>query len=425
VLSDLVNHESPSMSAAAESQSQNPAAATFRPCLSSSAHTGMVANLRGSSTKQCAGYNVSKPLNTRDNRRPRLPVPTAPAQRYDAGSHASTVPIMSLNLQTTTRTPGRHGRPTDCVPCTTDLMLQRLDEHFWIHSQELNDYDISRRILLREAIQNNDFFYLVLSQASCLLTGQNPSMAELLEDISPESWSSLGTLLCFNKDMSEPVVKWFAEFPAPVEDILCSEWSQSFLKQLDIVKRFLCELPHQWNSMRNASISRRAPPLTQEMVEVYNLISPVIQTTVFRAMARSFWGADDPGLSFLVVLHKLDQDTYTKGHWKRTEEENVVAYRVLQYVFDFWQKYQLQPGARTEHFMLQNAHNFFRELPPSMQPMTDFNEVDGDNGHFSRGTAKEAVSGGHGGGKRANNRTSIQAVAGTDNMGGDTAWREG
>jgi hypothetical protein len=303
-------------------------------------------------------------------------------------------------------------------------MLERFDKHLWLPRQELNEYDNSRRMLLREAIEKNDSFYLVLSQVSCLFTRQSSTMARLLKDVPAQSWSSLETLLCSNKEMSESVVTLFAEFPAPVENILCSEWRQSFLGQLEIVKRFLLALPRQWDSMRYESIKRRASPLTQEMAEAYNLISPVIQTTLFRAIARSFWGSDDPGLTFLEVLHKLDQDAYTKKNWKRTERENNVAYGVLRYVFDVWQKYRLQPGAGTQQFRLQNAHDFFRKLPPSMKPTTDFNEADGGSGQFSRGAVQEAVIGGYGGGRMTNNSTGIQAVAGSDNMEVGTSWCE-
>ncbi|KAM0707301.1 hypothetical protein Q7P35_005539 [Cladosporium inversicolor] len=296
-------------------------------------------------------------------------------------------------------------------------MLPRLDKHFQSHDQELNEYDKDRKILLREAILNNDFFYPVLSQVFSLYTLRNSCVAHELVVIPELSWSCLGELLCSNESLSSSAVQLFSKFPASVEIILCSGWKQFFLYQLDIVKRFLLRLPGQWDCMQNISKASLAPPLVQDMVEVYNLTSPVIQTTVFRAMARSFWGRDDPGLRFLEVLHKLDQDTYTKEHWKRTEEEKDVARRILRYVYDVWQDYLPRPGAETEQFMLQNVLDFFRKLPPSMQPTTDINNVDSGSGHFSRGTAQKAVSGEYGGGSRANNSSSIQAVAGTDSMG--------
>jgi hypothetical protein len=303
-------------------------------------------------------------------------------------------------------------------------MLQRLDEHFRPHDQELNRNDYSRGILLQEAIQNNDSFYLVLSQVFCLYTVRGNFVVHKLGSISELSWSCLKKLLCSNESLSLSGVRFFSTFPAAVENILLGEWSRSFLDQLEIVKRFLLELPYQWDSMRNASITRRAPPLTHEMVEVYNLVSPVIQTTVFRALARSFWGPDDPGLKFLLVLHKLDQDAYTKEHWKRTGRENTVAYGVLRYVYDVWQEYRLHPQAGTEQFMLQNADDFFRELPPSMQPTT-LNKINGGSGCLSRVPVQDAVSGRYGGSRRANNSNGIQAFADTDNMGVDTAWCEG
>jgi hypothetical protein len=74
--------------------------------------------------------------------------------------------------------------------------------------------------------------------------------------------------------------------------------------------------------------------------------------------------------------------------------------------------------------MLQNADDFFRELPPSMQPTT-LNKINGGSGYLSRGPAQDAVSGGgYGGTRRANNSSGIQAVAGTDNMIVGTAWCE-
>jgi hypothetical protein len=278
--------------------------------------------------------------------------------------------------------------------------------------------------LMQEAIQNNDIFYLILSQAFCLHTRRHPLLPELLQGVLPESWCCLGKLLRSNEELSPPVVAWFAAFPAPAEEIFGTGAHYLFWNQLNVVKHFLCELPYRWAIMVEASKCRQAPPLTEEMVQELNSNSPIVQTAAFRAVVRSLWGWDDPRLGFLELLQKTDQATYTKQHWRRSPAERDIAYEVLKCVHDVLEQHRPRPRASIVKYVLTGAYELFRETPPSMQRTWNF-EVDNGNGQSSRGAAQGVASGERGGNGRAGNGNSIEGVTGADSTGVDATEREG
>lgn len=267
-------------------------------------------------------------------------------------------------------------------------MQERLDEYFG-RAQAINAIDQGRRILIQEAIEKDDHFYLTLSQVFCLYTCEPQAVPKQLENVESRSWSYVERLLCSNKAMGSLVLKWFAAFPAPVHIILASGDSQFFMNQLVIVESFLQELPRRWDNMIDVSRRRLAPPLTQEMVEELYLISPVVQTTAFRAIARIFWGGgeDNPGLRFLELLHKTDQETYSLRQWRRSRTERKVAYGMYAQVYNLWQQQRARPGADQMEFVFPPAWDYFRQPPASMQ-QASFGLNNG-HGHFSRGAAQQ------------------------------------
>jgi hypothetical protein len=299
-----------------------------------------------------------------------------------------------------------------------------LKGYFWLQHGQCNSFDMERKMLMQEAIQNNDIFYLILSQAFCLHTRRHPLLAELLQGVLPESWCCLGKLLRSNEELSPPVVAWFAAFPAPAEEIFGTGAHYLFWNQLNVVKHFLCELPYRWAIMVEASKCRQAPPLTEEMVQELNSNSPVVQTAAFRAVVRSLWGWDDPRLGFLELLQKTDQATYTKQHWRRSPAERDIAYEVLKCVHDVLEQHRPRPRASIVKYVLTGAYELFRETPPSMQRTWNF-EVDNGNGQSSRGAAQGVASGERGGNGRAGNGNSIEGVTGADSTGVDATEREG
>lgn len=270
-------------------------------------------------------------------------------------------------------------------------MQHRLNDFFEPRAQIVNNIDHGRRTLVQEAIEKEDFFYLALSQVFCLHTCRRDLMPKQLERVHPSSWVFLEQLLCSNQALSPLVVQWFAEFPAPMHIIFASSDSQFFMNQLVIVESFLQELPRRWDHMVNVSKHRLAPPLTQEMVEELYLISPIVQTTAFRALSRSFWGIkDNPGLHFLETLHKTDQHTYTYQQWRRSAAEKKMAYGVYARVFNAWKQQCARRGTDTTDFVPPPGCEYFRQPPPSMNqdPNLSINR-NNDHDQFSRGAAQQ------------------------------------
>lgn len=268
-------------------------------------------------------------------------------------------------------------------------LQHRLNDFFEPRAQIINPIDHGRRTLVQEAIDKEDFFYLALSQVFCLYTCRRELVPKQLERVHPSSWAFLEQLLCSNQAMSPLVVQWFAEFPAPMHIIFASGEAQFFMNQLVVVESFLQELPRRWEHIANLCKQRLAPPLTQEMVEELYLISPVVQTTAFRALARSFWGSEDnPGLHFLESLHKTDQHTYTYRQWRRSKAEKQMAYGVYARVFSAWKQQSTRQGADTSDFVPPPGCDYFGQPPPSMNQNTNPN-INNANPQFSRGTAQQ------------------------------------
>ena len=438
---DLVNYESPytsqfptPMTTAAALQSRPPSisASTPHPSLPSPAPSEEHANSPGSVIALPDKPGPSLPVNAapakRGPGRPRkYPVDVhavnkAPARSPNVGPRATVTPSqlpanMRVHTPTSNLAPS-HSR-TNSLSRTNNAtisprqqnmqlpqsqrpnnsgglfggtrMQQRLDEFFKPREQMLNPIDQGRRILLQEAIRKDDFFYLVLSQVFCLYTSDRRLMPKQLERVGPSSWDYLERLLCSNSAMSPLVVSWFASFPAPVHIIFASGEYEFFLNQLVIIESFLQELPRRWDAMIEASKRMLAPPLTQDMVEELYLISPVVQTTMFRAIARIFWngGEDNPGLQFLEFLHKMDQETYTYRQWRRSKSEREAAYGMFTYVHTVWQQSSMLPGVSATEFVLPRAREFFKQPPPSMQQALNANANANANGQFSRGEAQQ------------------------------------
>lgn len=216
-------------------------------------------------------------------------------------------------------------------------MEQLLKDAFRALGQDVNEFDNGRKHLLLEAAQKGDFFYLVLHQLFCLYSWHPALLPPQLCGVPPAAWATLDTLLCPSHTVTPRVLHWFSEFPASIQVINTSRDSFAFAKQVDEIKTFLQWLPGVWPALSATCHARKAPPLIQELVQDLRLSSPVLQTTVFRAIARGFWrGPRSKGFQILEELHREDQETYINQHWRRTVDEMMTAIGVLAYLFKAW-----------------------------------------------------------------------------------------
>lgn len=196
---------------------------------------------------------------------------------------------------------------------------------------KLNPVDQGRLTLLKEAIEKDDLFYVVLSQIHAL-TITPKFIPKSAQHLHPESFAYLDTLLCPNQMLSPPVLLWLCKFPEPVAHIEISPAATLYEPKVVQVAAFLRLLPQRWHQLAQESISRQAPPLVQHLHDTLQLSSPVVQTAVFRLLARQVMDSrsflyPEQGVDKIQVLHKIDQALFLQG-CKRTPQEEAAAYSV-------------------------------------------------------------------------------------------------
>lgn len=251
----------------------------------------------------------------------------------------------------------------------TATMQQRLEDFFRGSDPYLNEFDHGRKVLLQEAVRKGDMFYLVLNQVFCLYSC-NPTdvPASLMGTLTLSSWTTLEQLLCSNRVVTPFVLRWFSEFPATIQVVNASNESLTFRHQLTNVNTFLLELPCRWDPLITHCRQRLAPPLTQELVEQLNMTSPVLQTTVFRAIARIIWGQkNDAGYRILEELHEIDQRTYNLQGWRRTEAEKRSAAQWFSALYASWRQWCVNPNNLPGAFIPPPVCSNFRLSPQSMR----------------------------------------------------------
>ncbi|KAK4541881.1 hypothetical protein LTR36_007245 [Oleoguttula mirabilis] len=233
--------------------------------------------------------------------------------------------------------------------------------------------ETGRLCLLRDAVQKGDYFYIVLSQLLCLRSISPTSLPASMGRIKSDSYDYLDALLCANSTLHNPLVQWFADFPRPIMQIYSAPHGegQAYEAQVRSVVQFVEYLPLHWGTMVMESRRREAPPLVQDMSEKLWLFSPVLQTTAFRAIARTFWGNTpdvEAGIEALVEVHHVDQRTFHPLS-KRSPADLQRAYAGYKFVFDAWQMHdQATKQAMAEQIHQRSSSSNGYHPPPFRVP---------------------------------------------------------
>ncbi|KAH9876365.1 hypothetical protein J1614_003889 [Plenodomus biglobosus] len=147
-------------------------------------------------------------------------------------------------------------------------------------------WDSRRLIVLRDAIQQQDWSYLTLHQYSSLLTLNDKAVPTALgtQLRLPQATKLIQHVLGMNADMSSVCLSFFATFPAPLET-LAKQWP-AMVEQQDI--QFLLFISHapDINIVRVECAERRFPLLAQEMIVKYQITSPTFQRLLFMSCLR-------------------------------------------------------------------------------------------------------------------------------------------
>jgi zinc finger MIZ domain-containing protein len=176
--------------------------------------------------------------------------------------------------------------------------LPLIEEHIRVTGgfQALNmELERPRFILLQDACNNEDYFYVTLHQFFCLWTIDRSLIADIdgFRDNHTVTFAFnvLSQLIRDNQALSNVHLTWFSLFPAPLKDLLAR--SDHYYRTTNNVSRFLARLKIHWTSLTNECKQRGYPPLVDELVNRLGLLSPVLQGVFFTASRRNLGIGDN------------------------------------------------------------------------------------------------------------------------------------
>jgi MIZ/SP-RING zinc finger len=193
-------------------------------------------------------------------------------------------------------------RTAGALPSSQESAMQQSQKISVSAMQLLNDFqarigtlskiECQRFSVLREACAQNDCFYLCLHQIFCVafMNPQRTIETGLGED-QYAGLNLLSLILLSNQDLSAEVLKFFADLPAPLETLIGDPFVyRGVFRQ---VGTFLRRFAAGWDLLREKCFARKFPPFVDELVDVFEVHSPVLQRVLFNSIHRQVGGTDE------------------------------------------------------------------------------------------------------------------------------------
>ncbi|KFZ17393.1 hypothetical protein V502_04618 [Pseudogymnoascus sp. VKM F-4520 (FW-2644)] len=166
--------------------------------------------------------------------------------------------------------------------------------------------------MLHEACRNDDYFYLALHQMFCLWSLDPDLTARLTMPqggtILKASFAVIGQLIMHNNTISEVHTKFFATFPNHLSELMYR--SDQYSLTVNNVSIFLARLSLEWPKYIPECTRRGYPPLVDELVNRFGLLSPILQHIIFTATRRNIGIPDDEYSSQMEQLFCRDQELH-------------------------------------------------------------------------------------------------------------------
>ncbi|KAH7400044.1 hypothetical protein BKA64DRAFT_778230 [Cadophora sp. MPI-SDFR-AT-0126] len=166
--------------------------------------------------------------------------------------------------------------------------------------------------LLADACRNEDPFYVALHQVFCIWDVNRQEVINIPgypnSSILQSAFKILGNLIRDN-DQLAPIHKiWFAQFPSPLSHLLTI--SDPYRQNIAEVGVFLERLTMEWSSLSAEWAQRGYPPLVDELVSRWGLLSPTLQSVVFTATRRNLGIRDEDVGTRMEDLFRRDQQEH-------------------------------------------------------------------------------------------------------------------
>ncbi|KAI9771129.1 MAG: hypothetical protein M1840_002480 [Geoglossum simile] len=216
-----------------------------------------------------------------------------PPQRRPSATTTTTALPLGYGLQEKRNqhicgtTPNRRSPASQSKP-TLIMFLPILDREFRPDMEQ--NTELPRMRLLREACQEEDWFYVALHQMYCLFSMHQQVLVGMigLSQKHLEGFQIVRELIKENHLLPQERLAWFAQFPSPLQ-VLCAQ-SDFYRHAVSLVKDFISVLPEAYARFQSDCRGRGTPPLVHELVIVMKLQSLIFQRVVYIAIRRGMWG---------------------------------------------------------------------------------------------------------------------------------------
>ncbi|KAL5351058.1 hypothetical protein ACLOAV_004633 [Pseudogymnoascus australis] len=164
----------------------------------------------------------------------------------------------------------------------------------------------------QEACRNDDYFYVALHQMFCLWSLDPDLVARLaMPKGGPNlkaSFTIIGHLIMQNSAISDAHTKFFSTFPNHLSELMYRSGQYSLT--VNNVLIFLTKLSLEWQKYIPECRQRGCPPLVDELVNRFGLLSPILQHIIFTATRRNIGFPDDEYSAQMEQLFNRDQELH-------------------------------------------------------------------------------------------------------------------
>ncbi|KFY40265.1 hypothetical protein V494_03589 [Pseudogymnoascus sp. VKM F-4513 (FW-928)] len=229
----------------------------------------------------------------------------------------STGAVYSSHIPLMPTPPAKKRKMTSANHPSLKGMLPIIEHHLKPHGgmQGLaKNIERQRFTMLQRACDNDDYFYVALHQVFCLWS-IDPGLTTRLampqgKTVLESSFAIMGQLLMGNKHMTPVHTEFFAMFPNHLSELMYR--SDHYNMTVNNVSMFLARLSLEWQNYIHECGRRQYPPLVDELVNRFGILSPILQHIFFTATRRNIGFADDEYSAQMEQLFNHDQDLHRK-----------------------------------------------------------------------------------------------------------------
>ncbi|PBP20126.1 MIZ/SP-RING zinc finger protein [Diplocarpon rosae] len=169
--------------------------------------------------------------------------------------------------------------------------------------------ELPRFQLLIDACNKEDSFYVALHQLFCAWDSNRQEVLSIAgfpnATVLTSAFQILGLLIRDNDQLAPNHRIWFSKFPGPLDTLL--ESSESYRNIVADVGVFLERLATDWSPLSIECTERGYPPLVDELVNRWGLLSPTLQSVVFTATRRNLGVRDEEVGTRMENLFRRDR----------------------------------------------------------------------------------------------------------------------